>query len=262
MPQEFSIEEPVLKTSLSSIVAGKIIQAINKGKLKRGDRLPSVSELAKELNVGQSSVREALKELQLTGVVDIRHGKGIFVSEVDIGSVLKDLSHLLILKKPDILYLMEARKIVEYGTVRLAAQRASQEDLKELYQLIQRMQSELDEPENFIKDDLDFHLKLAEASKNPILPTFLNSIRNLFLQEQEVVVRLPSAAERASKYHMRIYEAVKDRDVEKAVRMVEEHLIDIEKAISKYFNKSVDNKSSQLETNSKEKTNKDRKLKS
>lgn len=234
MPKKFFIEEPVHKSSLSSLIGERIIQAISKGELKQGDKIPSVSELAKKLNVGQSSVREALKQLQVTGLVDVIHGKGIFVNEVDIGSVLRELSHLLILKKPDILYLMEARKIVEYGTVRLAAQRTSKEEIKELYQLTQTMQSKLDDPENFIKDDLDFHLKLAEASKNPILPTFLNSIRSLFLQEQEAVVGLPGAAERASKYHMKIYQAVKDHNAEEAVKVMMEHLTNIEKAILQY----------------------------
>jgi len=176
MLEEFYMKEPVYKSSLSGLIVEKVVQAIKKGELKQGDRLSSMSHLAKKLNVGQSSVREALKQLQIMGLVDVRHGKGIFVSEVDIGSVLKDVSNLLILKRPDILYLMEARRIVECGTVKLAAQRSSQEEIKELYQLTQRMQFELDDPDNFIKDDLDFHLKLAEASKNPILPTFLNSI--------------------------------------------------------------------------------------
>jgi len=233
IPEGFSIKEPVYKSSLSSLIVEKIVQAIKKGELKQGDRLPSMSHLAKKLNVGQSSIREALKQLQVMGLVDVRHGKGIFVSEVDIGSVLKDVSHLLILKRPDILYLMEARRIVEYGTVKLAAQRSSQEEIEELYQLTQRMQSELDDPENFIKDDLGFHLKLAEASKNPILPMFLNSIRSLFLQEQKAVVRLPGAAKRASDYHMKICKAIKEHNAEKAAKVMMQHLTDIEKATIK-----------------------------
>jgi len=238
IPEEFSIKESVYKSSLSGLIVEKIVQAIKKGELKQGNRLPSMSHLAKKLNVGQSSVREALKQLQIMGLVDVRHGKGIFVREVDIGSVLKDVSNLLILKRPDILYLMEARRIVECGTVKLAAQRSSQEEIKELYQLTQRMQFELDDPENFIKDDLDFHLKLAEASKNPILPTFLNSIRSLFLQEQMAVVRLPGAAKRAGHYHMKIYEAIKEHNAEAAAKVMVEHLTNIEKTILKYHSGS------------------------
>ena len=238
MSQSLSIKKITERTNLSAMIVKNILGAIRKGELKQGDRLPSMADLAEKLNVGQSSVREALKKLETMKLVNIKHGKGIFVGKADISSMLKEVGYLLIPEKSDILFLMEARKIFECGTIKLAAQRVSDKEIEELHQLVRTMQSELDDPESFIRDDLAFHVKLVAAANNPILPTFLNSIRNLFLREQESVVKLPGATKRASMYHMKIYKAIKNHDAESSAEIMKEHLADIEQAILQYCNKS------------------------
>jgi len=232
--------KPITKSSLSTAVVEKIVDAIKRGNFKPGDKLPSMYKLSEELKVGHSSIREGLKQLQSTGLIEIKQGKGTFISErININSLSRNIGHLLILQKPDIFYLIETRMIIERGTVRLATKRASKDDIKKLSRIIQNMEANLNNLENFVEEDMSFHLKIAEFSENPILPIFFNSIRGLFLKEVEAVVRLSGGRERAINYPKKIYMAIKDRHSDRAIKAMIDHLTDIEKAISKYLNKNL-----------------------
>ncbi len=228
-------KDPVEKNDLPAIVAEKIIKRMKDGSLAAGDKLPTVAGLAKTLNVGQSSVREGLKQLQTLGLLEIKHGKGVYIKDNDIGTILKDIGHLLILKKADIQYLIEARRIIECGIVKLAVEKASAEEIEELHSLLNVMKSSVDSPEDFVDADLGFHLELGAASKNPLLSQFLNSIYGLFHHGQEVVMSMPGAAKNAIKRHREIYLAIKNRDQEKALRAMEKHLTYAEATISAYY---------------------------
>lgn len=234
MRKEFRDPGFIQKSSLSRAVMERIIGAINAGELRVGDRLPPISELAKSLNVGQGSIREALRQMETLGLIRIEHGRGTFVEKVDIGSAVQELRTFLTLRKPDILHLMEARKTLENAIVKLTTERASKEEIAELGKIVKGMKSKIGSPDEFIQSDFNFHMRLAEFSKNPLYPTILDSIRNLFLEEQRAVVKLPSAAERATNYHVRIYQKIRDRSPEGAARAMNRHLQDIENAILKY----------------------------
>ncbi|MGQ9629322.1 MAG: FadR/GntR family transcriptional regulator [bacterium] len=229
--------EPVKKVSLPDMVIEKLKDSIKRGEYKPGQRLPTEPELSSMLQVGRGSVREALKRLETMGLIRIRHGEGAFVVDsLDIASFMQPLTTMLILDKPQLLELMQAREVIEGGTVRFAAHNATDEEIEELHQLVQKMKEHINNPEEFIKHDLAFHMAIAKASGNSVLSKVLNLIRDLFLEEQKTVVMLPGAAERAYEYHLKIYEAIKERDADKSGKIMLEHLEDIEKAIMKSFN--------------------------
>lgn len=226
----------VSRKGVSEVIVEEIMQAINTGELKAGDKLPSMSELARRLNVAPGSVREALKRMETLGFVMIKQGKGIFVKQADISSIAQGLGTFLKIKKTDFLHLMQARKTLENATVKMAAEKASEEDIVQLKKIVAKMKRNINNPDEFIQQDLAFHMKLAEISKNPIYSVFLNSIRNLFLEEQKAVVKLPDAAQRANDYHTKIYQCVKKHSPVEAIQVMTSHLKDIEKAILKYEN--------------------------
>jgi len=225
-------ENPIKKVSISESVLKRIIELIRNGDLKPGDKLPSIQLFSEKLQVGASSVREALKQLQVMGIITIKQGEGTFVSEkVGVDSLSNYIGYLLDLKRPDILYLIEARKIIERGTVALAAERASEDEIKKLKNIIQKMKEIIDDPKEFAIENVNFHLTIAEASKNPILPVIFNSVNDLFMKEQQVVAKVLDLKSKSIKYHINIWNAIKNRDVDKAIKEMGKHLNHIQQAI-------------------------------
>lgn len=229
-------KKPVKRVDLVDAVVERIVETIKNGDYSPGARLPSIQELSEILEVGRSSVREALKQLQIVGVVEVKQGKGVFIKErIDTDSLSERIGYLLSLRKPDILHLLEARKIVERGTAKLAAKKASPEEIEKLEQIIRKMEKTMDNPEDFARVNVSFHVTIARASKNPILPVFFNSIYDIFLREQQVVAELLNIAPTSVEYHTRIWEAIKKKDPEGAAKKMVEHLNFVEKAILKNF---------------------------
>jgi len=225
-------EIPIKRSDLPDAVIERILEGIKNGDFQPGSKLPSIQELSERLQVGRSSTREALKQLQIVGIVELKQGKGTFVREkFDVSSLSESIGYLLTLHKPDILHLMEARKIIERGTVALAAKKASQDEIEKLYHFLQRMEKEIDNPDTFAENNVQFHITIAKASKNPILPIFFSSVCDLFLSEQKAVARLLGVSERSLKYHKRIWKAIKDHNVDKAVKEMTDHLNSVKRAI-------------------------------
>lgn len=223
---------PITKISISESVLKRIVELIRNGDLKPGDKLPSIQLFSEKLQVGASSVREALKQLQVMGIITIKQGEGTFVSEkVGIDSLSSYIGYLLDLKKPDILYLIEARKIIERGTVALAAERASEDEINKLSNIIQRMKEIVNDPKEFAIENVNFHLTVAEASKNPILPIIFNSVYDLFMKEQQVVAKVLNLKSQSIEDHTNICKAIKNSNVNKAIKEMEKHLNHVKKAI-------------------------------
>jgi len=223
---------PITKISISESVLKRIVELIKNGDLKPGDKLPSIQLFSQKLQVGASSVREALKQLQVMGIIAIKQGEGTFVKEkVGVDSLSSYIGYLLDLKKPDILYLVEARKIIERGTVALAAERASEDEINKLDNIIQRMKEIIDNPKEFAIENVNFHLTVAEASKNPILTIIFNSVYDLFIKEQQVVAKMLNLKSESIESHINIWTAIKNHNINKAIKEMEKHLNHVQKAI-------------------------------
>jgi GntR family transcriptional repressor for pyruvate dehydrogenase complex len=225
-------ENPIKKINISESVLKRIVELIRNGDLKSGDKLPSIQLFSEKLQVGASSVREALKQLQIMGILEIKQGEGTFVKErVGLDSLSNYLGYLLDLKKQDILHLMEVRKIIERGAVALAAERASEDDINKLGNIIQRMREIIDEPPEFAEENVEFHLAIAEASKNPILSIIFNSVYDLFMKEQQVVAKMLNLKFESIESHINIWTAIKNHNINKAIKEMEKHLNHIQKTI-------------------------------
>jgi len=225
----------IKKDNLPGKVTERIIELIKIGDIKPGEKLPSIRVLGERMQVGQSSVREALKQLQTIGIVKTEQGKGTYIREkIKINSLSKPMSYLLSLQEPNIFYFMEARKIVERGSVALAAKRATKDEIEKLDQIIYKLKKTIGDPESFARENVNFHLTIAEASKNPILPIFFNSVYGLFLKEQEAVAKVLDLESKSIDYHIKILNAIKKHDAKKAVREMTAHLNTVEREIIKF----------------------------
>jgi GntR family transcriptional repressor for pyruvate dehydrogenase complex len=211
------------KQKLSEQIAEQILGQIAGGIYRPGERLPSEAALRQQLGVGRASLREALLRLAGMGVLDIRHGSGMFVEDVaDAG-----LAHLdwgLMLESRQILNLIEARKLLEVQTVALAAERASEEDLAAMRACLLRMRAAPTRAE-YIHADLDFHRQIARGTGNDVLVRLLNTLRNL---TERTVWQSPTPKPVGVAQHEEIFRAIEARNSGAAREAMYAHLHEVE----------------------------------
>ena len=218
------------KISVCDLVIEEIKSSITSGQYVAGDKIPSEVELSHKYGVGRGSVREALKRLEMVGMVNIIHGKGVLVANQDsIKDRMRFLDSSMAITVPQLRDLMEVRRMIEQRSARLAAQHAKPEQLKRLKNLIAKMEQSIDRVDNYIKYDIEFHMVLAEASNNSLLPLMLDSVRDLFAKQQESTTPLRGATKAGNQFHKQIYTAVTEGDSEEASRLMLRHINDIEK---------------------------------
>lgn len=189
--------------------------------------MPAERELAEQFGLSRMTIRDALRVLESTGLVEIRVGAagGAFVREPNFDQFSNSLTSMLRFKKATILELAEARKVVETATAELAAQRATTEDLEVLRHAVESARQAIESGDpHYMPHSVDFHVALAKAAKNYILNLTVNSFRILFSKVLEQLLPTSDMAERAIKDHWAIYKAVEARDGARARQLMAEHL--------------------------------------
>jgi GntR family transcriptional repressor for pyruvate dehydrogenase complex len=166
------------RESVSAEIARKLLDYLLSGVLLPGDRLPSERELSRTFGVGRSAVRDALKPLTLLGIIDVRQGDGTYLRATESEVLPKAVEWGLLLGERRAVDLVEARRHIEITLATLAAQRRSEEDLRDMRRLLRQMQDAASDDE-FIEADIAFHLRLAEAARNSVLSGILTNIRSL-----------------------------------------------------------------------------------
>lgn len=187
-------------------------QRIRQGDWLPGDRIPSITQLAKEMEVSTGSIREALSSLQTINMVKIEHGSGVYVTGTRPSVELS--SHFQNMGDGALLALAETRRILEPELAFLAAERGTDEELTEIEGLARRMIEESQRGNDFSEIDVLFHRKIAQAARNPILRQTFEDIGDLLLQLRRSILLDPNALLRSLRYHTLIAEALKSRNAE------------------------------------------------
>jgi DNA-binding FadR family transcriptional regulator len=210
-------------------VANSIQREILLGNLAPGERLPSETELAKQFNVGRSAIREALKVLELTGLLYVKrgHNGGTFVKPPDPADAFS--AHAPIgVAVTGWEQLMEARKLIEVRTAELAAARADDEEIEGLAESLQRIRQVVGTPARFIKEDVEFHLRIAEAAKNEVFLSMVASVRTALKNETNHLIASEGAVEEVLSDHEAIRECIAGRDPVGAAQAMGRHLHNME----------------------------------
>lgn len=238
------------RKNVSEEVVDYIQSKIREGDLTPGDKLPSEQVLSEELQISRASLREALQKLEVAGVIDIKHGKGSFISSNPSVKALKNLIPPLLLSiNQGVIKLLEARRFVEIGTARLAAENAAQKHKEELKKCIKKMEQAIEgeNTEDFQQADLDFHLTVAESSGNEVLARLLDALRNLMVEQLNVILQVPGRMESSLKYHRKVYEAIVNGDGEKAGKVIDSHISNAEEDFKKSEKRKSENLKQSLE---------------
>jgi GntR family transcriptional regulator, transcriptional repressor for pyruvate dehydrogenase complex len=212
---------PVTRRKLTETVAEQLLQAIRE--LPPGTRVPSERELTRELGVGRSTVREALNGIAMLGIVEIRHGQGVFVTEAATESEPSAITAAL--ERGVTNEFIEARLLVEVEVARLAARRRTDEDLARLEAALQEQEARLrGDVGELVNVAASFNVLLAECAHNDLLRAMIQSFVALMVERGPRVYQLDGFGEWDIQEHRGLYEAVRDRDADRAARLMREHI--------------------------------------
>jgi GntR family transcriptional repressor for pyruvate dehydrogenase complex len=220
------VYHPIQSERLYERIVDQIERLIAAGDLKVGDQLPAERELAEQFNVSRTAVREAIKALREKGLVEIRLGRGTFVTKGAAGAVRHSLG-LLLKDENGSSNLTEVREILEPEIAALAATRVTEENIAAMREAVETMETALDNAEVFVEADLDFHLALAEATQNPVIPSLVDSIVDLLREQRKRTGNVEGGLARGQYHHKMILEAIIQRDPAAARQAMHDHLLQV-----------------------------------
>ncbi len=161
------VENPV------DLIISQIRESIISGAIEPGDKLPPERKLAERLGVSRSQVREAITKLQIYGIVKVLPQSGTVVTGLGIVAIEGLITDILKLEKADFKSLVDTRVLLEKEAARLAAINRTKDDLVQLSNALQQYEEKLNAGEGAVEEDLLFHIKIAEASKNSVLKSLM-----------------------------------------------------------------------------------------
>ena len=226
--------KPVVKQNLADRLARRIRSLIQQGEYAEGDRLPSIMEMARSFGVGHPTLREALKKLETMGVVEIRHGSGVYVTRSHDVLVVATADYSGTVTKKMLIDLIQARTPLEVHSVTHAARNASAENLQEMRRLLTTAGENLGNDDVLNAANISFHREIALASGNAVLAQLLEVVGELFAGEQRLILGIFGSRERDHQEHLGILEALEQRDEALAVERMRKHLEGVEAAVQRW----------------------------
>jgi GntR family transcriptional repressor for pyruvate dehydrogenase complex len=215
--------------SVADDAIAKIKEMIVSGELQPGDRLPRELDLAQRLGLSRSSLREAVRALSLVRILDVRQGDGTYVTSLEADVLLEAMSFMADLHHDqNVMHILEARRVMEAATAALAAQYIDEEELVELHRLI-NASADCATVEEFVDNDLEFHRKIAIASRNPVLASLLDSLASRTSRARVWRgVMQSDARERALMEHRALVEALEEHRPDQARAWATVHIAGVE----------------------------------
>ncbi len=209
-------------------IVSQVREMIISGTLKKGDRLPSERDLANQFGVSRTAVREAIKSLSEIGLVDIMVGRGTFVANNTADRIVESVNLLLNVEQVKMEDLHYARNVLEMPIARLAARNCTDENIKQLSNLLDQMESNQKHTIKFIDADTEFHVELARATGNSAFVVLIQAIIQILKRERTYSLNFQDQTTVALEHHKEILELVKQKDEKGAEKAMQSHLDDVQ----------------------------------
>lgn len=218
---------PVNVNRVSQVIVDQIKLLIRDGKLQPGDRLPSERDLCQRFGVSRVTIREALRVLEASGLVEIRVGArgGAFLTTPTAERLGEGLADLLVLSPLTAATVTEARMVVELGILPLVVERATEQDVKDLFAMIDEGAAALEAGSYTMGMSAAFHVRVAKCTHNPAIEMLVQSFHGPMLMSlREAQVAAPLMGHKGTEEHRALAEAIKGRDLEAAQDVMRVHL--------------------------------------
>lgn len=218
--------------NISEKIMCEIKRFISEGKLKPGDKLPGERDLAQMLGVSRNSLREALKSLAATGVVEIKHGQGVFITNCELENIFKQYLASFNIDIEKLRDLYTVRRVLETQAIELACQKASDDELKAIKNFLLETKKNITKSQDtfvlLAESDGKFHNSIMKASHNYVLEQIMPTLIDLLLDARVQSARKGRAL-KSLEEHLIIADALVMRNIEEAKKAMENHLIQVEK---------------------------------
>jgi GntR family transcriptional repressor for pyruvate dehydrogenase complex len=225
--------QKIKKESAVDKVVQQLRSLIETGEYKPGDRLPSERALCEAMSVSRIAIREAIRGMAAKSLLEVRPGDGTYVKQVTASDFVDPLTAKL-MGDYTLRDLLEFRRVIEIAIAGLAAQHATEEDLKDMRNILHEMKECLKVNNDYLEPDLAFHHIVAKASGNKFLQLTLDRFGDTIREAIRETSEDPGAPQRAYKLHYDIYKKIRDHDVEGAKKFMYEHLLRVEKDLLAY----------------------------
>ena len=217
----------MLRTTLTADICRKMVSHLIRGDWRSGERIPAERELCQKLGVGRASLREALKALEIMGMIETRLGDGTYVCKRSDFFSRPLLWAIASSSEAEANELVEARRLIEVELAGLAAERATAENVQQLGKYLDRMENCIGSPLEFVQSDIAFHLAIGQSAHNSILMNALHLIRNLLQQWISSSLSIEGVSEKALEQHKQIFLAIAKKNSSAARSAMEHHLNDM-----------------------------------
>lgn len=229
-----------LKTDFEMVRRDKVYEGVAKQierlilkKLQPGDKLPSERDLAESLGVSRSSIRDAIRSLELMGMVEPRQGAGTIVRQISSDSLVNPLANARKRKEELVGELLDFRKMLEPSLASRAATRVSAEELAEMEDILKRQGEKLRNGESTIAEDTEFHYAIALASGNSVVRKVLDTLMDLLRDSRERSLQVDGRPQKSLAGHRKILAALNRHDADAAKLAMRHHIEDVEKMLLK-----------------------------
>lgn len=229
-----------LKTDFETVRRDKVYEGVAKQierlilkKLQPGDKLPSERDLAESLGVSRSSIRDAIRSLELMGMVEPRQGAGTIVLQISSDSLVNPLANARKRKEELVGELLDFRKMLEPSLASRAATRVSAEELAEMEDILKRQGEKLRNGESTIAEDTEFHYAIALASGNSVVRKVLDTLMDLLRDSRERSLQVDGRPQKSLAGHRKILAALNRHDADAAKLAMRHHIEDVEKMLLK-----------------------------
>lgn len=226
-------QSEVARPSLSSALTERVLELIRMEGLRPGDRLPSTRELSQRFAVTTPTLREALRGLEATGAIQIRHGSGIYVGS-SFGRMVLPNPNVGELRGGQLLQLLDARLLIEPPLAGLAASRATPEDVARLEGILAEAGRHLGGDDDRLHEaTMAFHRAAASAAGNVVLDEVVDSLLTVHAPEQREILQIFDDRRRDHDQHREILGAIASGDAEAAQTHMRSHLHEVRATIQR-----------------------------
>jgi GntR family transcriptional regulator, transcriptional repressor for pyruvate dehydrogenase complex len=222
--------EIVRRNRVYEEVAKQIERLILK-KLKPGDKLPSERELAETLRVSRGSIRDAIRGLELIGMVEPRQGTGTIVKEISADAVANPFANALKRRKELVGELIDFRRMLEPPLAARAATHASAEEIAEMEEILRRQEEKQNQGDAAVDEDTEFHYSVALASDNSVVLKVIDILMEQLRDTRARSLQVEGRPQKSLLGHRRILAAIKRRDAEAAKAAMRRHIEDVEEMV-------------------------------
>ncbi len=222
----------VRRTRLFEGIVSQLRELIRDGRLQPGQRLPAERELAERFQVSRASLREAIRALEIEGLVVIRPGSGTFVSEEGFDAAMDVLARQLLAHREALAEVVELRLLLEPQIATLAAQRASTEDKQGLRAILQEQEEQISRGGTGVDADTAFHSAVAAASHNQAMKRLSVTMVDLLAPSRDESLQTPERSLRSLRSHQSILAAIDAGAPQAAEQAVRDHIEGVDRELS------------------------------